>query len=438
MGLTMQQTLTKEIIQAEHYHTRLWWMEVIRGVANIFFGLFLLFFSRFTLRVLIYALGTYLVIDGVLDIYKVVTGKRDTRRKFTNYLVGIVSIALGLISFVSPIVTIYLIVAIIAVRIIFRGFRVIIDARRSLHKYEGLTWFFGILLMLFGLAVFLTENFRTLALALIVIFIVVYAFCDGLYLLVRGLLLRFKPSYVIAKKFAVPEDIPDLPARLPSTTRRAIVFVRHIGANGLGHIGWAFEWNNGWFNAGSVENVAGKPFAKPEEMGFWSAHTLDPIGAMQKQPITYDEYKVFYVTQPHPKDAWKTVIWESRQPYSVLRHNCNDVAYDILRAFGVTELLDPVEGLVPNDWYDAQLGPSYIIDETPTVPIHLHKMSKRELAIKEIMLTIPRHVQGTPPPWRVNGWRAWYELNYTLDKMVRDVRTLFVSLGKRLTKQQTS
>jgi len=111
----MQQTLTKEIIQAEHYHTRLWWMEVIRGVANIFFGLFLLFFSRFTLRVLIYALGTYLVIDGVLDIYKVVTGKRDTRRKFTYCLVGIVSIALGLISFVSPIVTIYLIVAIIAV-----------------------------------------------------------------------------------------------------------------------------------------------------------------------------------------------------------------------------------------------------------------------------------------------------------------------------------
>ena len=159
---------------------------------------------------------------------------------------------------------------------------------------------------------------------------------------------------------------------------------------------------------------------------------------MQKQAITYDEYKVFYVTQPRPKDAWKTVIWESRQPYSVFRHNCNDVAYDILRAYGVTELLDPVEGLVPNDWYDAQPGPSYIIQEISTIPIHLHLMSKRELVMKEIMLTIPPRIQGTPPSWRVNGWRAWYELNYTLDKMVSDVRTLFVSIGKRVMKNQVS
>jgi len=229
-----------------------------------------------------------------------------------------------------------------------------------------------------------------------------------------------------------------LPTDLPPTTRRAIAFVRHPGANGLGHIGWAFEWKNGWFNAGSVENQAGKAFVKAQDMGFWSVHTLDPIGAMQKQLITYDEYKVYYVTQPRPKDAWKTIIWESRQPYSVIRHNCNDVAYDILRAYGVTELFDPVEGLVPNDWYDAQPGPSYIIEETPTIPIHLHLMSKRELPTKEIMLTIPPHIQGTPPPWRVNGWRAWYELNYTLDKMVRDVQTLFVSMGKQIKKLQAS
>jgi uncharacterized membrane protein HdeD (DUF308 family) len=434
----MQQTLTNQIIQPEHYHTRLWWMEVIRGAANIIFALFLLFFTHFTLRFLVFALGTYLVIDGVLDIYKVVSSKHGIKRKFTNYLVGVLSIGLGLISFVDPITTIFFIVAIIAVRIIFRGVKVIIDARRSHHKYEGLTWFFGILLVLFGLAFFITEEFRALALSLVVIFIVVYAFCDGCYLLVRGLFLRFKPSVVLERKFAIPEGIPDLPAQLPPTTRRAVVFVRRIGANGLGHIGWAFEWNNGWFNTGSVENQEGKPFVKPEEMGFWTEHTLDPIGAMQKQVITYDEYKVYYVTQPHPKDAWKTVIWESRQPYSVLRHNCNDVAYDILRAYGATELFDPVEGLVPNDWYDAQPGPSYIIEKIPTIPIHLHLMSKRELVLKEIVLTIPPQVQGTPPPWRVSGWRAWYELNYTLDKMIRDVRTLFASMGTFVKKRQIS
>jgi uncharacterized membrane protein HdeD (DUF308 family) len=434
----MQETLIERTIPLEQFHTRLWWMEVVRGAINIIFGIIFLIHTNFTLRIIIYVLGIYLICDGVLDIFKIATGKRATQHTFTNYLFGIISIVLGLISFISPYVTIVFIVAVIAVRIFIRGVRVIIDARRSRRKYEGLTWLFGILLMLFALTIFLGESTRYFTFILFLVFIVLYAFCDGIYLVVRGLLLRFASSFVIAKKFAIPEGIPDVPADLPPTTRRAIVFVRHIGANGLGHIGWAFEWNNGWFNAGSVENQAGKAFVKPQDMGFWSAHTLDPIGAMQKQVLTYDEYKVYYVTEPRPKDAWKIVIWESRQPYSVLRHNCNDVAYDILRAYGVTELLDPVEGLVPNDWYDAQSGPSYIIQETPIIPIHLHLMSKRELAIKEIMLTIPPHLQGTPPPWRVNGWRAWNELNYTLDKMIKDVSTLFVSMGKLITRRQAS
>jgi uncharacterized membrane protein HdeD (DUF308 family) len=434
----MQKTLTKKIFQPEHYHTRLWWMEVIRGAVNIAFGIILISHIGFTIRFLIYALGVYLLIDGVLDIYKVATGRSDIRHKFTNYLAGMLSIVLGLISFVSPIATGFFIVAVIAVRIISRGVRVLIDARRSQHKYEGLTWFFGILLMLFGLAVFLSQSFRSFTLVLIVIFIVVYTFCDGLYLLVRGLLLRFAPSLYTASIAEAPERLLDLPANFPPTTRRAIVFVRHPGANGLGHIGWAFEWNNGWFNAGSVENKERKPFAQPQEMGFWSAHTLDPIGVMQKQPVPYDEYKIFYVKQPCPKGAWMTVIWESREPYVILRHNCVDVAYDILRAYGATDLLDPAEEVVPNDWYDALPGRSYVIEENPAIPLHLHKMSKRELATKEILLTIPPHVNGTPPPWRVNGWRAWQELNRALDKMLIDVRTLYVSMSNLLKRRRLS
>jgi hypothetical protein len=66
----------------------------------------------------------------------------------------------------------------------------------------------------------------------------------------------------------------------------------------------------------------------------------------------YDAYKVLYVTRPRPKQAWRTVIWESRQPYAVLRHNCSDVVYDILRSYGTSGLLDPVEELASNDWYD--------------------------------------------------------------------------------------
>ena len=49
---------------------------------------------------------------------------------------------------------------------------------------------------------------------------------------------------------------------------------------------------------------------------------------------------------------------------------------------------------------------------------------------------IPARVQGTPPPWRVQGWRAWEEFDGMRDKMFRDLRTLFVETKARVTGQR--
>ena len=413
--------------------TRLWWMEVTRGVIAITFGLLFIFID---VRFFIYVLGIYLIFDGTLDVYKVATGKRASKRKVLSPLGSASSIVLGLISLVYHVLTIFLLLIIIAVRIIISSVRAMIEAWRSRSPYAGVIWLYGGLLGLSGLILCLFPV-QTLFFTRIFLrnFIIVYALCDGCYLLVRGLLLRFAPTVYTRSTSQAPESLLKVPDDLPPTTRRAMVFIRRMGATGLGHIAWAFEWYNGWFNAGSVENATNKPYARPEEMGFWAMHTLDPIATMQKRSSTYNEYKLFYVSQPRPKEAWRTVVWESRQPYVVLRHNCNDVAYDVLRAYGTTELLDPAQEHVPNDWYDALPGRSYTIAEHPVIPVQLHKMSQRELATREILLTIPPRIKGSPPPWRVRGWRAWEELTLGWDKMLKDVRTLFISMGKRVTKR---
>jgi len=201
---------------------------------------------------------------------------------------------------------------------------VIIEARRSRSPYAGLIWLYGGLLGLWVLALIIFPA-ETLYFKLLILFIVIstYTICDGLYLVGRGLLLRFAPTVFTRSSSQVLENQSEFLGNMPFTTRRAVVFVRRLGANGLGHIGWAFEWNNGWFNTGSVENKTNKAFVKPEEMGFWTAHTLDPIETMRRQNSTYDEYRLFYIAQPRPKEAWKTAIWESRQPYYALRHNCS-------------------------------------------------------------------------------------------------------------------
>ncbi|MGZ6277938.1 MAG: hypothetical protein ACXWPP_04640 [Ktedonobacteraceae bacterium] len=109
-----------------------------------------------------------------------------------------------------------------------------------------------------------------------------------------------------------------------------------------------------------------------------------------------------------------------------------------MRAFDANELIDPAEQHVPNDWFDALPGPSYKIAEHPIIPLRLHKMSQRELVTSENLLTIPPHINGTPPPWRQTCWRAMHELTLTWDKMLKDLRILFISIGKRVIKRRDS
>lgn len=405
--------------------SRSWQVDVIRGILSIAFAVVFFLDSKHVVYLLLYALGVYLILDGVLGILTIATYTtrvERSRRKWLDYLLGAVNIVLGVLCFTHTRYIIILLLLIIGARIIVHGIGLIRHALRTSGRQAGLNWIGGALLIVGGAALLFRP---AVVFTFLLIFIPVYALVDGGYTLTRGLLLRFAPERLQPKPPAGDAAPGDIPADAPPTTRRALVFVRRAGASGLGHIAWAYEWNNGWFNAGSVENTLGKPFVAPAEMGFWTTHTVNPIDAMREREYPYDEYKVFYVADPRPKPAWKTVIWESRTPYSALRHNCNDVAYDVLRMFGAQELIDPAEEVVPNDWYDTLPGYSFAIPTYPAIPQHLRRMSSRELTIQFINLVIPAPLQGLIPPWRVNGRRAWEELTKAWDKMLVDVASIF-------------
>ena len=55
---------------------------------------------------------------------------------------------------------------------------------------------------------------------------------------------------------------------------------RHSGAMGMGHAGWAFEWPNGWFNCGLVEEPLGAAYTPAGKADFWTANTEDPVATM--------------------------------------------------------------------------------------------------------------------------------------------------------------
>ena len=408
-------------------HRRLWWTEFVRGIMTFAVGLFFLAARSFAPQIFIYSLGVYLVIDGTLELYGMHISQGSSQGTPFEYAGGVASLLTGLLSLVLPTLTLLLLAGIIAVLLILKSFSQMRTARRARGRHSALLWAYSGYVALLGLFLLL---FPLLAITFLVVFLGGYMVVAGLFLLLRGVSLHLTSSSSPAS-ISLPLQVPPgLSDDLLPSTRRAIVFIRRSAADGLGHIAWGFEWMNGWFNVGAVDNLKSKPFENPADMDFWSTHTLDPIATMQHQEYPYDEYKLFFVQQPRPKDAWKTVIWESREPYSFVHHNCCDVTYEVLRTFGCTELLDPAKEFVPNDWYDALPGKSYSLAEYPAIPVSLHKQSHRAIATREIPLVIPAHMNGSPPPWRKRGFRPWEELMLMWEMMIGHVLTLCTSAIK--------
>ncbi len=180
---------------------------------------------------------------------------------------------------------------------------------------------------------------------------------------------------------------------------RAAAFIRRSGAEGLGHVGWSFQYSDGTYRGGSVENPAGMPVMPPGGTGFWSERILDPVAPMRL--LSYDVFKMFEVPNSDHGRADSTVAWIAQQPYVVIFRNCMDDAYDVLRAYGVPALPLPMLEITPNHWFDS-------------LPAESHPISLRGLL--EAGLLPPVRVKideptsiphPEPPPWRTPGTQEW-------------------------------
>jgi hypothetical protein len=114
---------------------------------------------------------------------------------------------------------------------------------------------------------------------------------------------------------------------------RAGAFVRRKGAEGLGHLGWSFQYPEG-------------------KTGFWSERIADPASPLPL--LSYDAFKMFEVPNSDAGRADSAVAWVAQQPYLAIFRNCLDATYDVLRSYGVQGLPLPTLEITPNRWFDSQ------------------------------------------------------------------------------------
>jgi len=165
-----------------------WWWLVVRGIAAIAFGILAIAWPALTLLFLIALFAAYAIVTGGLGIIGALSN-RDDRGWWLVLLLGIVSIAAGVIAIFYPGITALALVIVIGVNAVFSGMLDIAMAVRLRKEIEG-EWMLGVaglVSILFGIFVIILPGAGALALVWLISF---YAIATGILFVFLGFRLR--------------------------------------------------------------------------------------------------------------------------------------------------------------------------------------------------------------------------------------------------------
>jgi uncharacterized membrane protein HdeD (DUF308 family) len=152
-----------------HALAKNWWLLLSRGIAAIIFGLLAFAWPGLTLLTLILFYGAFALVDGVLAIVAAITGGVPGSRWWLA-VVGLLGIAAGLLTFLTPGLTALVLLFFIAGWAIVTGVFEIIGAIK-LRKEIDNEWLLilgGIISVLFGVGMMLAPGAGALALVWVI------------------------------------------------------------------------------------------------------------------------------------------------------------------------------------------------------------------------------------------------------------------------------
>jgi uncharacterized membrane protein HdeD (DUF308 family) len=168
---------------------RNWWALAIRGVAAIIFGLLALFMPGVTLAALILLFGAYAIVDGVFNLVAALRGRVEERSRWLLSLEGLVSIGAGIAAFTLPGLTALVLLYVIGAWAVITGILEIVAAIRLRDEIPNEWWLVagGVVSVIFGVLLFAAPAAGALAL---VLWIGIYAIVFGALLV--GLAFRLR------------------------------------------------------------------------------------------------------------------------------------------------------------------------------------------------------------------------------------------------------
>jgi uncharacterized membrane protein HdeD (DUF308 family) len=160
---------------------RNWWALALRGGVAVLFGLIALFMPGLTLVALVFLFGAYSFVDGVFAVAAAVRAAETHHRWGWLLIEGLAGILTGIITFVWPSITAFVLLYLIAIWALVTG---VLEIMAGLHLrgHLGNEWMLllgGVASIVFGVLLILQPMAGALALAWLI----------GLYALVFGVLM---------------------------------------------------------------------------------------------------------------------------------------------------------------------------------------------------------------------------------------------------------
>jgi uncharacterized membrane protein HdeD (DUF308 family) len=152
-----------------------WLLILFRGIIALLFGIMALISVEFTLLFLVYLFGAYVLIDGIMAIIVSLQERRTTSAWLVVFLLGIVGIVVGVLSFIHPGNVALVIFYLVAAWLIIAGLFSLISALLRARGTEWLSVIGGILSILVGIIFLLHPTSSILSIVwLLGVFALVY------------------------------------------------------------------------------------------------------------------------------------------------------------------------------------------------------------------------------------------------------------------------
>jgi uncharacterized membrane protein HdeD (DUF308 family) len=153
-----------------------WWMLALQGVLALTFGILAILWPGATLLVLVAFFAAWMFLGGGSSVYAAIKHRNTDKGWWLVLLLGLVSVAAGVIAVLNPDITILVLVLVMGANALVTGILEIVMAirlRKSIQR-EWLLAFAGAVSVIFGILVFLFPAAGALAMVWLVSFYAVF------------------------------------------------------------------------------------------------------------------------------------------------------------------------------------------------------------------------------------------------------------------------